>query len=93
MKGISQKLDTASAAEAAKKAMLATERQERPADEDVKLVSVRVKRTDYNHLKGLFGNAGLSMSAGLKMCAFYMADMIEQGAFAITPGGLVDRRG
>ena len=67
-------------------------RQERPENEETRIVSVRIKETDYKRLRGLYGSAGLSLSAGLKMSAFYLADMVEQGAFVLSAGGFIDRR-
>jgi hypothetical protein len=75
-------------------ALTATARQqERPEKEETRFVSLRIKETDYCKLKGLFGKAGLSLSAGMKMSAFYLAEQVESGAFVLTPGGYVDKRG
>jgi hypothetical protein len=85
-------VDVSAAMETANSLTAATNRPGRPESEETKLVSVRIKETDYKRLKGLYGGAGLSLSAGLKMSAFYLADMVEQGAFAISAGGFIDRR-
>ena len=98
MKGTPKKetvnLDVSAAMSSANKftEMNRPEKPERPENEETRLVSLRLKETDYKKLKGLYGGAGLSMSAGLKMCGFYIADMIEQGAFVLSAGGIIDRR-
>jgi hypothetical protein len=96
MKGTPKKeainLDVSAALETANKLTEMTTRQERPANEETKLISIRIKETDYKRLKGLYGSAGLSLSAGMKMSSFYLADMVEQGAFGISAGGFIDRR-
>jgi hypothetical protein len=85
-------LDVTNAAIAANKLTAMTTWQSRPENEGTKFVNIRMKETDYKRLKGLYGSAGLSLSAGLKMAAFYLADMVEQGAFALSGGGYIDRR-
>ena len=96
MKGTAKKdnntLDVSAALETANTLTAITNRQERPENEETRLVSVRIKNTDYKRLKGLYGSAGLSLSAGLKMSAFYLADMVEQGSFVLSAGGFIDRR-
>jgi hypothetical protein len=96
MKGTPKKetpaLDISAAMKAANELTDLTARQVRPSKESTKFVNIRMKETDYKRLKGLYGGAGLSLSAGLKFSAFYLADMIEQGAFAISAGGIIDRR-
>jgi hypothetical protein len=86
-------LDISAAAEAANALTATTARDGGPADDPTKFVNIRMRQSDYNRLKGLYGSKGLSVSAGMKMSAFYIADLVEQGAFALTPGGIVDRRG
>jgi hypothetical protein len=63
------------------------------ADQPTKLVNFRLKVSDYNRLKGLYGSKGLSLSAGMRMTSLYMADMVEQGAFTLSAGGYIDQRG
>jgi hypothetical protein len=92
MKSTPHKIDISAAAKAANALTEATARKERPTDEKSKMISLRLKETDYKMLKGLYGNAGLSLAAGIRMSAFYLASMVEQGAFAITPGGFIDKR-
>ena len=85
-------LDLSSAAAAVRKAGEATARQHRPENEETKFVNLRIKETDYNRLKGLYGSAGLSLSAGFKMSALYLAEMVEQGAFILSAGRYIDKR-
>jgi hypothetical protein len=84
--------NTAAATQAANELTTLTAKPERPEHEQIRLVSIRLKETDYKRLKGLYGGQGLSLSAGMKMSAFYLADMVEQGAFALSAGGYIDRR-
>jgi hypothetical protein len=79
--------------ESANRLAEATAREERSADEPTKLVNFRLKVSDYNRLKGLYGSKGLSLSAGMRMTSLYMADMVEQGAFTLSAGGYIDQRG
>jgi len=96
MKGTPKKeavtLDVSAAAKEANELTAMTAKQPRPENEATKFVNIRMKETDYKRLRGLYGGAGLSLSAGLKMSAFYLADMIEQGAFVLSAGGIIDRR-
>lgn len=85
-------LDISTAMARANELTAITVGQERPENEGTKIVNIRMKETDYKRLRGLYGSAGLSLSAGLKMSAFYLADMVEQGAFALSAGGFIDRR-
>jgi hypothetical protein len=62
---------------------------ERPEKDDLRFVNIRMRATDYNFLKGLYGSVGLSMSAGMKMSSFYIAGMAKQGAVTLTLGGIV----
>jgi hypothetical protein len=96
MKGTPERaaeLDISAAAQAANALTTATAREDESADAPTKFVNIRMRQSDYNRLKGLYGSKGLSVSAGLKMSAFYIADLVDQGTFALTPGGIVDRRG
>jgi hypothetical protein len=79
--------------ESANRLSQSTAREERGADESTKLVNFRLKVSDYKRLKGLYGSQGLSLSAGIRMTALYMAAMVEQGAFSLSAGGYIDRRG
>jgi hypothetical protein len=96
MKGTPRKetsvIDVSAAMQQANELTALTTKQTRPEDESDRFVNLRIKETDYNRLKGLYGSAGLSMSAGAKMSMFYIADMIEEGAFKLSPGGIIDRR-
>jgi hypothetical protein len=73
-------------------AVLTKEEPQRPDNEPSKFINLRMKETDYNRLKGLYGSKGLSMSAGMRMTALYMADMVEAGAFSLSAGGYIDKR-
>jgi hypothetical protein len=95
LKKENQQLDTAAAMRAANELTAATARPSeprRPENEPSKFVNLRIKETDYNRLKGLYGSKGLSMSQGMRMTALYMADMVERGSFALSAGGYIDQR-
>jgi hypothetical protein len=79
--------------ESANRAAAGNEEGERSADEPTKLVNFRLKVKDYNRLKGLYGARGLSLSAGMRLTALFMADMVEQGAYTLSAGGYIDQRG
>jgi hypothetical protein len=79
------------AIEAAKEVL--TVDAERSADEPVKFVNIRMKETEYKKLSHQAVNAGLTKAGYCKIAALFIAEMVEQGAFTIGPGGVIDRRG
>jgi hypothetical protein len=65
---------------------------ERPADEPVKFVNIRMKETEYKELSHQAVNAGITKAAYCKIASLYVAEMVKQGAFTIGAGGVIDRR-
>lgn len=65
---------------------------ERPENEAVKFVNIRLKETEYKQLAKLAIDAGITKAAFCKISALYIAEMVEQGALSIGGGGIIDRR-
>jgi hypothetical protein len=65
---------------------------ERPADEAVKFINIRLKETEYKQLAKLAIDAGITKAGFCKIASLYIAEMVEQGAFTIGGGGIIDRR-
>jgi hypothetical protein len=96
MKGTPKKniaYDPTEAIESANRLTDATSRQERPENEPVKFINLRIKETDYKTIGKLAIDAGITKAAFCKASALYIADMVKQGAFTIGGGGIIDRRG
>jgi hypothetical protein len=66
---------------------------ERAADEPTKFVNIRMKETEYKKLSHQAVNAGITKAGYCKIAALFVAEMVEQGAFTIGAGGVIDRRG
>ena len=95
MKGVPTKndMDVSGAITSANELTQATERNERPENEPVKFVNLRLKETDFKTIGKLAIDAGMTKAAFCKMATLYIADRVKDGAFAVSGGGVIDRRG
>jgi len=48
---------------------------------------LRMSSEEKAYFQSVFSSAGLSLSAGLKMSAHYVAQKLEKGEFAVTKAG------
>jgi hypothetical protein len=78
------------AIEAAKEVL--TVDTERDADEPVKFVNIRMKETEYKRLAKQAIDAGITKAAFCKNAALYISEMVDQGAFSVKGGVIIDKR-
>ncbi|GHU47709.1 hypothetical protein FACS1894200_03530 [Spirochaetia bacterium] len=72
--------------------MRGTEKSERPENEGVKFINLRLKETDYKTIGKLAIDAGISKAALCKAASLYIAEMVKQGFVSVSGGGIIDLR-
>jgi hypothetical protein len=55
-------------------------------------IAIRLNEYEYRRLKSLFAKEGVKLSTGIKLCALWMAEQLEDQALKLTRASIIDRR-
>jgi hypothetical protein len=61
-------------------------------EEKTKFVTIRLRESEYDRIKKLFGSQGLPLATGCTMSTLWIADELQRGNISMSKGGIKDNR-
>jgi hypothetical protein len=95
---MANKLDLSGALDAANNALTKEKEEKEEArtadegDEKIKFITLRIRESDHEWMRRLFGGQGLPLATACTMASYWLAKEVEAGRYSISRGGIREER-